>query len=293
MYNTGLEAFLAVARTLNISRAARQLNLAQSTVSKQLKDLEREIGTSLIERSQGAKSIRLTPEGEEFLDIALRWNSLWTQAQNLKSDNRKLSLSIGTLDSLNYALFPPLYRALSEHQPKIRLSVTTSHSPDLYDLLERRQVDVAFTLIERTHPMIAVEKCFSEPMVVLRATALDRPETQPIHPRELDPDNELYLSAGIGYKIWHDQWWDPLSTDSIRLDSAQLVFSFLCNEQQWAIVPRSVARMAKTRGNFSVYPLAGSPPERICYKITHKYPRASIAASLEILDHYLKICLPK
>ncbi|MDR3591171.1 MAG: LysR family transcriptional regulator [Negativicutes bacterium] len=292
MYNSGLEAFVAVARTLNVSRAAQQLNLAQSTVSKRLNDLERELGTLLIERGQGAKSLRLTPEGEEFLDIALRWNSLWNQAQSLKAENRKLSLTIGTLDSLNYALFPPLYQALSQHQPKIRLRIITSHSPEIYDLIDRRQIDVGFSLVERTHPTLTVEKCYSEPMVVLRTSSTSRPDSGIVHLHDLDSRHELYVSSGISYQIWHDQRRDPLFTDSIRLDSAQLVFSFLCDEQQWAIVPLSVARMAKSRGNFSLFYLSDPPPERICYKITHKYPKASTVASLELLDKYLTLCLP-
>jgi DNA-binding transcriptional LysR family regulator len=292
MYNAGLEAFLAVARMLNISRAAEQLNLAQSTVSKRLKDLEFELGTTLIERGQGAKSIRLTPAGEEFLDIAQRWSVLWNQAQALKSENPRLSLTLGSLDSLNYALFPPLYRALCQHRPKIRLSVATSHSPDLYDLLERRQVDVAFTLIERSYPTILVEKLFSEPMVVLRPWTSDSSDSQVLHPSELDSNYELFLASGASYKIWHDQWWDPLNSNCIKLDCAQLIFSFLYSDKQWAIVPLSVAQMAKSRGNFSISTLAEAPPERTCYKITHKYPKASTTASLEILNHYLKTCLP-
>lgn len=291
MYNSGLEAFLAVARTLNVSRAAEQLNMAQSTVSKRLKDLESEIGASLVERGQGAKTIRLTPAGEEFLDIALRWTALWNEAQGLKSENRKLALTIGTLDSLSFALFPSLFRALSQHRPQINLSLITSHSPELYDLVERRQIDVGFSLLERTHPNIRVEKCYTETMVVLRPASFGPQDSTAIHPRDLDSDHELYLAAGLSYKIWHDQWWDPICTNCTRLDSAQLVLSFLCTDQQWAILPLSVAKMAQTRGNFNIFPLAVAPPERTCYKITHKHPRAGSVASLEILDHYLKLCL--
>ncbi|WP_371377150.1 LysR family transcriptional regulator [Sporomusa aerivorans] len=292
MCNAGLEVFLAVARILSISRAAEQLNLAQSTVSKRLKELEAELGTALIERGQGSKSIHLTPAGEEFLDIAQRWSVLWNQAQALKSANRRLSLTIGTLDSINYALFPPLYHSLCQHSPKIRLNIVTSHSPDLYDLLERRQVDVAFTLIERPYPAIAVEKVFSEPMVVLRPFARDNEGSRVIHPGELDSNYELFLASGPSYKIWHDQWWDPLNSSCIRLDCAQLIFSFFYSDKQWAIVPLSVAKMAQRKGNFNIATLANSPPERIYYKITHKYPKAITIASLEILDHYLKLCLP-
>ncbi len=292
MYNAGLEAFLAVTRVLSVSRAAEQLHLAQSTVSKRLKDLEVELGTALVERGQGSKSIRLTPAGEEFLDIAQRWSLLWTQAQGLKSDQHKLSLTIGSLDSINYALFPKLYHLLCQHQPKLRLSVTTSHSSDLYDLIERRQVDVAFTLIERSQPTILVEQCYSEPMVVLRPASAQQLSPSVLHPHDLDSNNELFLSAGPSYKIWHDQWWTPLNSKCIRLDNAQLIFSFLYSDQQWAIVPLSVAKMAKSKGNFNIFTLAEPPPERIIYKITHKYPKSSTISSLEILDHYLTLCLP-
>ena len=291
MDQAGIEVFLAIARTLSISRAAEQLNMAQSTVSKRLNDLEHELGTKLIERSQGAKSIYLTASGEEFSGIALRWQGLWDQAQGIKLESRKLALSFGTLDSLSFALFPPLYRALSQHRPHIRLSLTSSHSAELYDLLERRQIDVGFTLLERTTPNIIVENFFSEPMVVLCAGTSERSESAMVHPRDLDPEHELYLSAGLSYKLWHDQWWDPGNTTCIRLDSAQLVLSFFCSEKQWAILPFSVAMMAKSRGDFKIFHLAGSPPQRIVYKISHKHPKPSTQASLEVLDHYLARCL--
>lgn len=292
MYHAGLEAFLAVARVLSVSLAAKQLNLAQSTVSKRLKDLETELGTTLIERGQGSKAIRLTPAGEAFLDIAERWKVLWNQAQRLKMENPRLALSIGTLDSINYALFPPLYRLLCRHRPKLRLKVITSHSPDLYDLVERRQVDVAFTLLERSYPTIRVGKCYSEPMVVLRPGTAQQAAPGIVHPHELNSDNELFLVSSPSYKIWHDQWWNPLNSNCIQLDSAQLIFSFLHSEEQWAIVPLSVAKRAESRGSFRIFTLSAAPPERVYYKITHKYPRASTVAGLEILDHYLAMCLP-
>ena len=289
MYNAGIETFLAVARSLNVSRAAEQLHLAQSTVSKRLKDLELELGTALIERGKGAKSIRLTQAGEEFLDIAQRWNALWKQAQGLKSDSSKLSLTIGSLSSINYALFPSLYHALCQHQPRLKIKVITSHSPDLYDLIETRQVDVAFSLIERSQPTVVVEKCYSEPMVVLRPFSPQHPAPGTIHPYELDPDNELFLSAGASYAIWHDKWWNPLNNNPICLDNAQLLFSFIYSDQQWSIVPLSVAKMAQSKGSFTISTLSDPPPERIIYKLTHKYPKASSIASLEILDHYMKL----
>ena len=152
MFNPGIEVFLAIVRTRNISRAAEQLNLSQSTVSKRLKVLEQEINAILFERGKGNKVLSLTLAGEEFIDLAERWQSLWRETQFLHGASSNLFLSIGTLDSMNYAVFPSLYKALSQHIPRINLKIITSHSYDLYDLVEKRQVDIAFTLHRRNHP---------------------------------------------------------------------------------------------------------------------------------------------
>lgn len=293
MFDNGLEAFLVVARTLNISRAAEELNLAQSTVSKRLQVLEQELRAALIERGQGAKSLRLTSAGEKFINIAQRWNNLRNEALQLQSIGSQLSLSFGSLNSLNYAVFPPLFQSLGLHQPRIKLNIITSHSPDLYELVERLQVDVGFTALERTHPTILTEKFLSDPMVVLRIASSSRSETELIHPQELDSNHELYFPAGLSYQIWHDQWWNPSCNNRICMDNAQLLFSFLYDEQQWIILPLSVAEMAKSKGNFSISRLSEHPPERVCYKITHKYPQASTIESLKVLDSYLKIHFPR
>lgn len=288
---SGIEAFLAVARTLNMSRAAEQLNLAQSTVSKRIRVLECEVGISLIERGQGSKSIRLTQAGNQYIDIAQRIYSLWNESQRLQLKNHALSLAIGSLDSLNYAIFPSLYRLLSKHEPKLRLRFITSHSMELYELIERREVDVAFTLRERTLPSVVVEEYYREPMVVLRISSPSLPASEAVHPHDLNPEHELHLTGGLSYQIWHDKWWNPVYANGILGDSTQIILSVFCNEKQWAIVPLSVAKMAKARGDFSISPLVEAPPERIVYKITHKYPSTNATESLNILDNYLKTLL--
>jgi DNA-binding transcriptional LysR family regulator len=291
MYNPGIEAFLAVVRTQNLSRAAIQLNLAQSTVSKRLKVLEQEIGTILFERGKGYKNIRLTPAGEAFITIAERWDSLLRETQILHSGGPQLSLSILTLDSLINSTFPALYRALSHHEPKIRLKIVTSHSVEAYEEVERRQVDVAFSLLERTHPNVVVEKCYTEPMVVLQVASSPQAEPQIIHPQELDPNQELYVRWGPGFQIWHDKWWNPSLHGQKQLDTAQLLLLCLQEAKQWAIMPLSVAKRAQASGKHAIFYLSEPPPDRIVYKLTHRYPKASTEASLKIFDHYVKIVI--
>ncbi len=288
MYNPGVEVFLSIMKTRNISRSAEQLNLSQSTVSKRLKDLERELNVVLFERGKGNKSINLTLAGENFIELAERWQSLWRETQHLQSSVNSLSLSIGTLDSMNYAVFPELFRKLSLHRPKINLKVVTSHSYELYQLIEQGQVDVAFTLLRREHPNIIVEKSFEEQMVGIRMGISSQDDIRLVHPQELDSNDELFVYWGTNYQIWHDQWWNPSCPGRIKLDTSQLILSFFNSEKQWAIVPLSVAKAAQKKGKYQIFGFSEAPPNRICYKITHKYSKAATQESLKILDKYLQ-----
>ena len=60
--------FIAVAENLNITRAAQQLKIAQPPLSRQIRDLEAELGAPLFERSP--QGLRLTPAGNTFLQYA-------------------------------------------------------------------------------------------------------------------------------------------------------------------------------------------------------------------------------
>ena len=283
-----VDTFMAVARTRNVSQASEQLNLSQSAVSKRLKMLEQELGFVLFERVKGNKSFFLTPAGERFIDVAERWLVVWREMQSLQFGNPNLSLSIGTLDSLSYAFLPGLYQSLGRHQPKLNLKVVTSHSRELYELVDRREVDVAFTLLRREHPNIVVEKCFAEEVVGLRLASSTGPQMEVVHPHELDPQDELYVDWGPEVQMWHDQWWDSVFPERIFLDTAQLIFSFFFHPRQWAVVPLSVAKKAQKTGNYKIFRFSEGQPDRICYKISHKYPKTGTAESLKVLDHYLK-----
>lgn len=292
MNNIGIEAFLAIVRTQNISKAAEHLHLAQSTVSKRIQVLEQEIGTPLIERGKGIKSIHLTPTGELFVDLAERFISLSREMNILQTEEPKLTLSIGVLDSIINAFFPSLYTRLIEHQPQYRLKIITAHSLELYDMIEQRQVDVAFSLLEQTHQSVHVEKCFTDPLVLLRTAAFSNSPPLVYHPAELDPQYELYVRWGPTYQLWHDRHWSP-SDNKLQPDTAQLIVQLLRDDPFWSIVPLSVAKNAVLRGNFSICYLTDPPPERVVYKLTHKYPKASTIESLKVFDHHLQCVLSK
>jgi DNA-binding transcriptional LysR family regulator len=288
---SAVETFLAVMRSGSISRAAEELHLAQSSISHRLKRLEQELNMTLIDRGKGLKEIHLTPAGEEFATLAEKWIALQRETQLLQASGPKVVLSIGTTDSLNTFYFPPLYRAINQHQPPIRLIIRSQHSVELYSEVERRQIDVAIVLRETTLPNLNVERCFASPMVVVKLkTAEDPDATGVVHPADLDPNFELHLAWSSPYfQAWHDKWWNPLHPSRISLDCANVILQLMRDPRHWTIVPMWVAEDAFRRGNYVIRRLSPAPPSMPVYKVTHKYPRPSTVSALAIFDRYFQL----
>jgi DNA-binding transcriptional LysR family regulator len=285
----GIEAFLAIVKAQSLTRAAELLNLTQSSISHRLKLLEDEMGTKLIERGKGVRGISLTSVGEEFIPLAERWADIGREIQVLKTSGPKLSLSIGSVDSVNAYVLPPVYRRLTQHSPAIRIQIRTQQSVELYDLIERREIDIAFVLRERHIQNIESKPFFTEPMVIIRRFSPGELFEETIHPRELEPENELFINWDPSYHMWHDQWWDPLSPSRIRLDTAQLILAIMDHPKQWAIVPLSMAYFFKKTGEFTIQYLSDPPPNRVCYQITHKYPKYGTVQGLNLFTQYAEL----
>ncbi|HWR30172.1 MAG TPA: LysR family transcriptional regulator [Negativicutes bacterium] len=292
MYVAGIDAFLAILQSHSLIKAADLLHLSQATVSYRLKTLEQELGVTLIERSKGVQAITLTPFGENFVPIAERWSSLKREIEIMQTDGPQLSLSVAGSNSLNTYVLPPLYRALSQHAPRMRLHFRTQHSVEIYDTIERREVDVAFVKLERTAPNILVDPFFIDEMVLLRVATPDNSGIKPAHPADLSSEHEIYMNWSPTYQLWHDRWWDPFSPTRIPVDTAGLIFSLMQDARQWSIVPKSVATAFVKSGRFVIQELLESPPARTCYKLTHKHPKPTVNRSLDILNQYLKLLFP-
>ncbi|MGZ9869931.1 LysR family transcriptional regulator [Priestia endophytica] len=283
-HSNSIETFLAVVRSKTISGAAEELHVAQTTVSQRIKVLEREFGIQLIERGKGIKQIILTPLGEEFYKLAEEWSRLEQEAHLLKTQGPRLSLNLGAVDSINTFMLPRVFRNLTSHQPLIKLQIHTLHSYHLYSEIEKRHIDVAYSLRERVHPNVKVEKCFTSPMVVIRPSDKSGYSSEKIHPKELNPDYEFFMPWGLEYQSWHDYWWDPLSISRIKLDSTHLLLYLLKDSMQWAIVPKYIANEAIKSGNYKTYELTHSPPDYTVYKLTHMKQTLLKQKALEAWD---------
>ncbi|MBD1834701.1 LysR family transcriptional regulator [Cyanobacteria bacterium FACHB-472] len=140
-----LRYFIAVAQELNFTRAAERLHIAQPPLSKQIHDLEVELGVQLFDRTK--RPLQLTVAGVIFLEEAM---SAIAQVENAVKMAQRASrgeigrLVIGFTSSMANSFLPDILRVYRDRFPKVELvwrELATSHQ---LQALRDRQLDVGF-----------------------------------------------------------------------------------------------------------------------------------------------------
>jgi len=151
-----LRYFTKAAETLNFSDAAKCLNIAQSSLSQQVKQLEDELGTQLFIRS--SHSVRLTEAGEMMLTFALRTLHEAESCVDRIHDLQKLltgTLNIGVTHSFSPILTESVISFMKMYRT-IKLNIVYKQMNELMELLAKREID--FVLAFRPlQPMPDVE----------------------------------------------------------------------------------------------------------------------------------------
>jgi LysR family hca operon transcriptional activator len=141
-----LRYFVAVAEAGSLTIAAeRRLHTAQPSLSRQMRDLEYEIGTPLMIRS--ARGIELTAAGRAFLEharLALAQTEAAVEAARRAVQPAKPAFALGFLTGAEMDWLPEAMNILRDELPNIDVTVSSDHSPLLADALTRGKIDLAF-----------------------------------------------------------------------------------------------------------------------------------------------------
>jgi LysR family hca operon transcriptional activator len=167
-----LRYFVAVAEEGSVTLAAqRRLHNAQPSLSRQIRDLETEVGAQLLVRS--VRGIELTPAGRAFLDharLALSQVEAAGEAARRAAQPAKASFVIGFLTGTELEWLPEAVRILRGELPNIEIVISSATSPELAGELLRRKLDVAFLRPVQQMPDLAFKPLIKEPLIaVLRS----------------------------------------------------------------------------------------------------------------------------
>jgi len=156
-----LKAFVTVAHELNFSKAAKELGIAQSAVSRQIKLLEESVQEQLIIRS--SKKVLLTDKGQTLLHELQRFES---KVDDIFFTHMNKTIRVGILHGLLETWFNPImveFLRKSSHQLKIEVGGLE----DLKEKLYAGKYDLIFTTENLQSDLITSLKLFEEKMVIV------------------------------------------------------------------------------------------------------------------------------
>jgi DNA-binding transcriptional LysR family regulator len=247
-----LRYFLAVAAERNFSRAADRLNMAQPPLSRQIQQLELEVGAQLFDRDM--KPMALTDAGrlfyEQAIQVTRRMDEMKEAMRVFVSSNRPRFV-VGFVPSVLYARLPEIIRGFRRAAPEVDLTLTEMITIEQIAALKEGRIDFGFGRVRFDDPAIEREVLREEELVAAlpighRLLSGDRPidladlsdEAVIIYPREPRPS---YADQVLS--LLRDQGVTPEIVHEVR--ELQTALGLVAAEDGVCIVPASVHLLAR------------------------------------------------
>lgn len=167
-----LQYLLAIAKHLNITRAAEELYVSQPTLSKFLQKLEAEIGQPLFKRI--GNRFALTYAGEVYIDKAKHILELKKSLDSELSDiiqNDRGELNVAFPTMRGTYMLPDTLPIFKKRFPHVKVNVFESNSTTIDNLLLQGDVDIAFYNLTHIHPNLEYEIIRREEIVLIAAAS--------------------------------------------------------------------------------------------------------------------------
>jgi LysR family hca operon transcriptional activator len=258
-----LRYFIAVAEMGSLTEAAkRRLYTSQPSLSRQIRDLEGEVGVELLSRS--VHGVALTDAGHAFLDharLALMQVDAAVDTARSAAQPPKKTFAIGFQTGLEMSWLPQAMQLVHDELCNIQVTVTSDYSPDLAEALARGQLDVAFMRAEPDYDL-EYEVVDREPLIVLMPHDHRLTARETISPRDflgeifiggsnkaavLSAVTEAYLRrSGLDIKLDHG------------VDNMAMVMSLVASTRGLALMPEYAKNLLPE--SVVSRPLDGEPP---------------------------------
>lgn len=251
--------FMHVAQGGSFTAAEAALDVAQSALSRQIRQLETDLGTKLLERR--GHGVELTATGRVLLQYAVEVLDLMGTAvdevqQSKLGPRDRVSLAVSRPFSSTYV--PDVLMRFGKEYPHIHVSVFEASSGQVYEMLTSGAVDLAVVLVQANSPKIATTKLFDEALLVTGRS--DNPHLQQEVVKRADLAKlELILPAApFGTRGILERYFEEgdLEIDpGLRFDSVSLMKEMIRREGYSAILPESACVIELQSGEFLSRPL--------------------------------------
>lgn len=249
-----LRYFCVLAEQLHFTKAALLLNVAQPALSHQIKQLEDELGTRLVERTN--RRVRLTPAGEVFLARSAR---ILEQIDQATRETARVgqgdsgSLVIGVVSTAVCSLLPELLRSFRRESPNIAIDIREMEPGEQAEALRKEAIDIGILFLSIQDPTLDSALVSRERLIVALPTGHRATLNEKVQLRDLA--NETFLiPRRQPVPGFHELVLDTLSAGGVpgpRLQPTRLLQTavFLVSGQLGvALVPESFRQHLRVRG---------------------------------------------
>lgn len=277
-----LRYFIGVAEEGSLTTAAeRRLHVSQPALSRQIRDLEYQVGVELLTRS--IHGVELTPAGKVFLDharLALAQVAAGVEGARRAAQPIKKTFAIGFQTGHEMNWMPRAMQVLRDELKGIEVTVSSDYSPDLAEALVRGRLDVAFMRVEPGFDL-NYEVVDREPLIVLMPSDHRLTAKEAIDPHELV--GEIFIGGSNKATVLHDVTVEYLRRSGIDIkfdhgvDNLAMAMSLVASTRGLSLMPA----YAKNLLPWSVVsrPLKGEAPT---IDVAVGYSKANRSPTLEL-----------
>ncbi len=237
-----LRYFVAVVEEGSLTTAAEhRLHTSQPSLSRQIRDLEGQVGAELLSRS--ANGVELTAAGKAFLDhvrLALMQVDAAVEAARKAAQPARKTFAIGFQTGHEMNWLPRAMHVLRDELKNIEVTISSALSPDLAEALVRGRLDLASLRVERSYDL-EFHVVDQEPLIVLMPSDHRLTAKQAIHPREFV--SEIFIGGSRKASVLRAVTEDYLRRSGVDMkidhgvDNMAMTISLVASTRGLALMP--------------------------------------------------------